>query len=144
MPQEHQVEAQRAAGIREPKMHAAYVLLLGCDENGVHKYYVGSTENWMRRLHDHIQGNESSARWVRKWKFVELIETRHCHDRLSALITEVGLTVVYKAKHGWGNARGGQDVTGESSKKYQPAYWEGLERSRRNRSRSPPRPDSRD
>ena len=56
MPEEHQLEAQRAAGIREPKMHVAYVLLLGCDENGVHKYYVGSIENWMRRLHAHIQG----------------------------------------------------------------------------------------
>ena len=63
MPQEHQLEAQRAAGIREPKTHVAYVLLLGCDENGVHKYYVGSTENWMRRRHDHIQGNDRSARW---------------------------------------------------------------------------------
>ena len=84
---EHLLEAQRAAGIREPKMHLCYVLLLGADENWVHKYYVGYTSNWMRRLHDHINCNESSSSWVRRWKYEELIETRHCHDRLSALTT---------------------------------------------------------
>ena len=144
--QEHQLEAQRAAGIREPKMHVAYVLLLGADENGVHKYYVGSTCNWMQRIHNHIMGNESSSAWVRRWKYEELVETRHCHDRLSALTTEVGLTIQYKARYGWRNGRGAQDVRSDDGAQGRPAYWEppeeGLERARRNRSRSPPRPDA--
>ena len=77
MAQEHQREAQRAAGIREPKTHVVYVLRLGADENGVSKYYVGSSCNFMNRLHNHIMGNESSSAWVRRWQYEELIETRH-------------------------------------------------------------------
>ena len=141
--QEHQLEAQRAAGLREPKMHVCYVLRLGADENGVHKYYVGSTCNFMNRLHNHIMGNDSSAAWVKRWKYEELIETRHCHDRLSALTTEVGLTVQYKARYGWDNVRGAQDVNSNSSRHAQPRYWEppdeGLAAARRDRSRSPAR-----
>ena len=120
--QEHQLEAQRAAGLREPKMHVCYVLLLGADEQGVHKYYVGSTCNWMNRLHNHIMENANSAKWVQRWKYEELIETRHCHDRLSALTTEVGLTVQYKARFGWDNVRGAQDVNSNSSRHAQPRY----------------------
>ena len=140
MAQEHQREAQRAAGIREPKMHVVYVLRLGADENGVSKYYVGSSCNFMNRLHNHIMGNESSSAWVRRWKYEELIETRHCQDRLTALTTEVGLTVQYKANFGWRNVRGGQDTRGGRRRARRPAYWEppeeGLERARRSRSRS--------
>ena len=99
--QEHQLEAQRAAGIREPKMHVAYVLRLGADENGVHKYYVGSSCNFMNRLHNHIEGNDLSSAWVRRWGYEEFVESRHFYDRLSALTTEVALTVQYKAKYGW-------------------------------------------
>ena len=143
--QEHQLEAQQAAGIREPKMHVVYVLRLGADEHGVSTYYVGSSCNFMNRLHNHIVGNERSAAWVRKWGYQDLVETRHCHDRLSALTTEVGLTVQYKARYGWDNVRGAQDVHAGSSRAAQPQYWEppedGLER-RRARSRSPARPDA--
>ena len=103
-------------------MHVCYVLLLGADEQGVHKYYVGSTCNWMNRLHNHIMANASSSAWVKRWKYEELIETRHCHDRLSALTTEVGLTVQYKARFGWDNVRGGQDVNSNSSRHAQPRY----------------------
>ena len=146
--QEHQLEAQRAAGIREPKMHVAYVLRLGADENGVHKYYVGSSCNFMNRLHNHIEGNDLSSAWVRRWGYEELVETRHCHDRLSALTTEVGLTVHHKALHGWRNVRGGQDTRSDDGAQGRPAYWtppeEGRERARRARSRSPPRPDAAD
>ncbi len=146
MAQEHQLEAQRAAGILQPKMHVCYVLLLGADEQGVYKYYVGSTCNWMRRLHDHVLGNESSSSWVRRWKYEELVESRHCHDRLSALTTEVGLTVQYKARYGWLNFRGAQEVRADDGAQGRPAYWEppeeGLERARRSRSRSPARPDA--
>ena len=85
MAQEHQIEAQRAAGIREPKMHVCYVLRLGADEDGHGKYYIGSSQNFLNRMHNHIMGNERSAAWVRRWKFEELVETRHCHDRLRAL-----------------------------------------------------------
>ena len=38
MANEHLLEAQKAAGIRDPKMHVDYVLLLGADEEGVHEY----------------------------------------------------------------------------------------------------------
>ena len=145
MAQEHQREAQRAAGIREPKMHVAYVLRLGADENGISKYYIGSSCNFMNRLHNHILGNERSAAWVRKWGYQELVETRHCHDRLSALTTEVGLTTQYKCTKGWDNVRGAQDVNAGCSRGAQPRYWEppeqGLERTRA-RSRSPARPDA--
>ena len=141
--QEHQLEAQRAAGLREPKMHVCYVLRLGADENGAHKYYVGSSCNFMNRLHNHIMGNDSSAAWVKRWKYEELVETRHCHDRLSALTTEVGLTVQYKTWYGWDNVRGAQDVNSGSSRRSQPPYWEppeeGLRTARRDRSRSPAR-----
>ena len=144
MAQEHQREAQRAAGLREPKMHVVYCLRLGADEHGVTKYYVGSSCNFMNRLHNHIMGNERSAAWVRRWKYEELIETRHCQDRLSALTTEVGLTVEYKALYGWRNVRGGQDVRSDDGHQGRPAYWEppeeGLERARA-RSRSPARPE---
>ena len=145
--QEHQLEAQRAAGLREPKMHVCYVLRLGADETGAHKYYVGSSCNFMNRLHSHIMGNDRSAAWVRKWKYEELVETRHCHDRLTALTTEVGLTVHYKALYAWDNVRGAQDTNSQSSRRSQPSYWEppdeGLE-ARRARSRSPARPDAGD
>ena len=50
--EEHQLEAQRAAGLREPKMNVCYVLRLGADEQGAHKYDVGSSCNWMNRLHN--------------------------------------------------------------------------------------------
>ena len=100
------MEAQRAAGLREPKMHVAYVLRLGADENGAHKYYVGSSCNFMSRLHNHIMGNDRSAAWVRRWRYEELVETRHCHDRLSALTTEVGLTVQYNDLKAGGNSDG--------------------------------------
>ena len=144
---DHLTEARRAAGIAEPKMHVCYVLLLKPDEHGVHKYYVGSTCGWMNRLHDHVMGNDRSSAWVRRWGFQELVETRHCHDRLSALTTEVGLCTVYKARSGWDNVRGGQDVNSQSSRAAQPAYWsppeEGLERGRRDRSRSPARGSAR-
>ena len=145
MPQleEHQLEAQRAAGLREPKMNVCYVLRLGADEQGAHKYYVGSSCNWMNRLHNHIMANDRSSAWVKKWRYEELVETRHCHDRLSALTTEVGLTVQYKARYGWDNVRDGQDTNSGSSRRSQPQYWEppdeGLERARRDRSRSPAR-----
>ena len=145
MPQleEHQLEAQRAAGLREPKMNVCYVLRLGADEQGVHKYYVGSSCNWLNRLHNHIMGNDRSSAWVKRWKYEELVETRHCHDRLSALTTEVGLTVQYKARSGWGKVRGAQDTNSGSSRRSHPAYWEppeeGLEIERRDRSRSPAR-----
>ena len=129
-------------------MHVCYVLLLGADEQGVHKYYVGSTCNWMNRLHNHIMENANSAKWVQRWKYEELIETRHCHDRLSALTTEVGLTVQYKAVYGWRNVRGAQDVRADDGAQGRPQYWEppeeGLERARRSRSRSPARPDAGD
>ncbi len=72
MAQEHQRGAQRAAGIREPKMHVAYVLRLGADENGVHTSYVGSSCNFMNRLHNHIEGNDLSSAWVRRWGYEEL------------------------------------------------------------------------
>ena len=148
MAQEHQREAQRAAGIREPKMHVCYVLRLGADEQGVHKYYVGSSCNWMQRIHNHVMGNELSSAWVRRWKYEELVETRHCHDRLSALTTEVGLTVQYKARYGWRNVRGAQDTRADDGAQGRPAYWEppeeGLQRARRSRSRSPGRPDAGD
>ena len=141
--EEHQLEAQRAAGLREPKMNVCYVLRLGADEQGVHKYYVGSSCNWMNRLHNHIMGNDRSSAWVKRWKYEELVETRHCHDRLSALTTEVGLTVQYKARYGWDNVRGAQDTNSGSSRRSQPQYWEppdeGLERAGRDRSRSPAR-----
>ena len=144
MAQEHQREAQRAAGIREPKMHVVYVLRLGADQDGVSKYYVGSSCNFMARLHNHILGNESSSAWVRRWKYEELVETRHCQDRLSALTTEVGLTVQYKCMHGWSNVRGAQDCRADDGAQGRPAYWEpppeGLERARRDRSRSPAGP----
>ena len=52
MAQEHQREAQRAAGIREPKMHVCYVLRLGAGEDGASRYYVGSSCNFMSRLHN--------------------------------------------------------------------------------------------
>ena len=133
MAQEHQREAQRAAGLREPKMHVTYVLSLGADEDGNSKYYIGSSQNFLNRMHNHIMGNDRSAMWVRRWKFEELVETRHCHDRLSALTTAVGLCAVYKARYGWRNVRGAQDWPPE----------EGLERARA-RSRSPPRPDDGD
>ena len=107
--QEHQLEAQRAAGIREPKMHVCYVLRLGAGEDGASRYYVGSSCNFLNRLHNHIMGNDRSAAWVRRWGFEELVETRHCQDRLSALTTEVGLTAVYKARYGWRFCRGAQD-----------------------------------
>ena len=146
--QEHQREAQRAAGILEPKMHVVYCLRLGADEHGVSKYYVGSSCNFMNRLHNHIMGNDRSAAWVRRWKYEELIETRHCQDRLSALTTEVGLTVQYKALYGWRSVRGEQDVRSDDGHQGRPAYWEppeeGLERARRSRSRSPGRPDAGD
>ena len=122
--QEHQREAQRAAGILEPKMHVVYVLRLGADEHGVSKYYVGSSCNFMQRLHSHIMGNDRSAAWVRRWKYEELIETRHCQDRLSALTTEVGLTVQYKALYGWRNVRGGQDTRADDGAQGRPVYWE--------------------
>ena len=142
---EHLTEAKRAAGICEPKMHVCYVLLLKPDEHGTHKFYVGSSCNFMNRLHNHVMGNDRSSAWVKRWGFQELVETRHCHDRLSALTTEVGLTVQYKARFGWDNVRGGQDVNAGSSRRAQPAYWEppaeGLER-RRDRSRSPARASS--
>ena len=145
MAQEHQLEAQRAAGIREPKMHVCYVLLLGADENGVHKYYVGSSCNFMNRLHNHIEGNDLSSAWVRRWGYEELVETRHCHDRLSPLATEVGLTVHWKALMGWRHVRGGQDVRADDGAQGRPAYWtppeEGRERARA-RSRSPPHGDA--
>ena len=148
MAQEHQREAQRAAGIREPKMHVVYVLRLGADENGISKYYIGSSCNFMNRLHNHIMGNESSSAWVRRWKYEELIETRHCQDRLTALTTEVGLTVQYKALYGWRNVRGAQDVRADDGAQGRPQYWEspeeGLERARRSRSRSPARTDADD
>ena len=148
--EEHQLEAQRAAGLREPKMNVCYVLRLGADpETGAHKYYVGSSCNFMNRLHNHVMGNYRSSAWVKRWKYEELVETRHCHDRLSALTTEVGLTVQHKARYGWDNVRGGQDTNSGSSRRSQPAYWEppeeglerqeGLERARRDRSRSPAR-----
>ena len=80
-------------------------------------------------------GSELSAAWVRRWKYEELIETRHCQDRLSALTTEVGLTVQYKAMYGWRNVRGGQDTRGDDGAQGRPAYWEppeeGVERARR-------------
>ncbi len=98
-------------------------------------------------MHNHIMGNERSAAWVRRWRFEELVETRHCHDRLSALTTEVGLTAVYKARYGWRNVRGAQDTRADDGAQGRPAYWEppeeGLERAR-HRSRSPPRPDDGD
>ena len=148
MAQEHQREAQRAAGLREPKMHVVYCLRLGADEHGVSKYYVGSSCNFMNRLHNHIMGNERSSAWVCRWKYEEFIETRHCQDRLSALTTEVGLTVRYKANYGWRNVRGGQDVRSDDGHQGRPAYWEppeeGLDRARRSRSRSPGRPDAGD
>ena len=148
MAQEHQVEAQRAAGIREPKMHVTYVLRLGADENGVHKYYVGSSCNFMKRLHNHIEGNDLSSAWVRRWRYEEFVESRHCYDRLSALTTEVALTVQYKAKYGWRNVRGAQDCRADDGAQGRPTYWEppeeGLEHARRGRSRSPPRPDAGD
>ena len=148
MAQEHQVEAQRAAGIREPKMHVCYVLRLGADEHGVHKYYVGSSCNFMNRLHNHILGNDDSALWVRRWHYEELVETKHCHDRLSALTTEVGLTVQYKARFGWRNVRGAQDCRSDDGAQGRPRYWappeEGLEHARRGRSRSPVRSDAGD
>ena len=147
MAEEHQREAQRAAGIREPKMHVCYVLRLGAGEDGHSKYYIGSSQNFLNRMHNHIMGNERSAAWVRRWKFEELVETRHCHDRLSALTTEVGLTAVYKARYGWRNVRGAQDCRADDGAQGRPAYWEppeeGLERARA-RSRSPPRPDADD
>ena len=143
--QEHQLEAQRAAGLREPKMNVCYVIRCGADENGVHKYYVGSSCNFMSRLHDHILGNERSSAWVRRWRYEELVETRHCHDRLRALTTEVGLTVHYNALHGFRIVRGAQDCRADDAAQGRPAYWEppeeGLERARRSRSRSPARPD---
>ena len=146
--QEHQLEAQRAAGIREPKMHVVYCLRLGADEHGVSKYYVGSSCNFMNRLHNHIVCNERSSAWVRRWKYEELIETRHCQDRLSALTTEVGLTVHYKALYGWHRVRGAQDTRADDGAQGRPAYWEppeeGLERARRERSRSPAQPDRSD
>ena len=129
-------------------MHVVYCLRLGADEHGVSKYYVGSSCNFMNRLHNHIMGNERSAAWVSRWKYEELIETRHCQDRLSALTTEVGLTVQYKAMHGWRNVRGGQDTRADDGHQGRPAYWEppeeGLDRARRSRSRSPSRPDAGD
>ena len=124
------------------------MLRLGADERGVHKYYVGSSCNWMQRIHNHVMGNELSSAWVRRWKYEELVETRHCHDRLSALTTEVGLTIQYKAKFWWRNVRGAQDTRADDGAQGRPAYWappeEGLERARRSRSRSPARPDAGD
>ena len=146
MAQEHQREAQRAAGILEPKMHVVYVLRLGADEHGANKYYAGSSCNFMNRLHNHIMGNERSAAWVRRWKYEELIETHHCQDRLTARTTEAGLAAQYKALYGWRNVCGAQDVRAEDGAQGRPAYWEppeeGLERDRRSRSRSPGRPDA--
>ena len=128
-------------------MHVCYVLRLGADEQGVHKYYVGSSCNWMQRIHNHVMGNELSSAWVRRWKYEELVETRHCQDRLSVLTTEVGLTVQYKARYGWRNVRGAQDTRADDGAHGRPAYWEppeeGLERARA-RSRSPARPDASD
>ena len=145
MAQEHQHEAQRTAGILEPKMHVVYALRLGAGEDGASRYYVGSSCNFMNRLHNHIMGNERSSAWVRRFKYEELIETRHCQDRLSALTTEVGLTVQYKAMHGWRNCRGAQDCRADDGAQGRPAYWEppeeGLDRARRSRSRSPARLD---
>ena len=144
MAQEHQREAQRAAGIREPKMHVCYVLRLGAGEDGASRYYVGSSCNFMSRLHNHIMGNDLSSAWVRRWKYEELVETRHCQDRLSALTTEVGLTVQYKALYGWHRVRGAQDCRADDGAQGRPVYWEppeeGLERARRERSRSPAQP----
>ena len=69
---EHLLEARRAAGISEPKMHVVYVILLKPDAAGKCKWYVGKTCNLMNRLHDHMVGNSRSAAWVRRWGFEEL------------------------------------------------------------------------
>ena len=141
---DHLTEAKRAAGLASPRMHVCYVLRLGAGEDGASRYYIGSSQNFLNRIHNHIMGNDRSAAWVRRWKFEELVETRHCHDRLSALTTEVGLTAVYKARYGWRMVRGSQDTRADDGAQGRPAYWEppeeGLERARaRSRSRSPAR-----
>ena len=120
----HFSELKRIAGISEPKAYVCYVLLLKPDEHGVPKYYIGSSCNFMQRLHNHRMSNELAAAWVKKWGFQELVEARYCHDRLCALSIEVGLTVAYKARYGWDNVRGAQDCNSNSSRRAIPSYWE--------------------
>ena len=92
----------------------------------------------MNRLHNHIQGNDLSAAWVRRCGFEELVETRACFDERGATTTEVGLTVQYKMRFGWDHVRGGCDINVNSSRAAQPGYWEAPEDGLlRNRSRSP-------
>ena len=130
----HLVEARRAAGLHNPVMHVVYVIRLRPDEDGVAKWYVGETHRLMERLHNHIMGNARSALWVRRWGYDARVKTRYCESHASAVTTEVGLTVQYKAMYGWDNVRGGQDVNSNSSLRSQPSYWEpppeGLVRAR--------------
>ena len=124
MLENHLVEARRAAGIQRPEMHVVYVIRLLPDSDGIVKYYVGQTRCLMERIHNHIMGNERSAAWVRRWGYDELVETRHCEGHASAITTEVGLTIQYKAHYGWDHVRGGQDVNSGSSLHAMPNYWE--------------------
>ena len=60
---DHFALARRAAGIEEPKMWVVYVIQQPPDKDGTPKYYVGSTQSLMARIHNHCTCNDLSSTW---------------------------------------------------------------------------------
>jgi len=77
-----------------------YILKLqGC------KYYIGKSENPMKRYHEHLSGK--GATWTKKYKpiSIEKIIEKVSH------FDEDTYTIVYMAKYGIENVRGGTYVS---------------------------------
>jgi hypothetical protein len=73
-----------------------YILL--CDEQ---KYYIGRTNNLIKRLKEHISGNGSE--WTKKYKPIKPIQI----IKYTSPFDEDKYTLIYMSKYGIENVRGG-------------------------------------
>ncbi len=68
------------------------------------KYYVGTTENFVKRLAEHTSGNGS--KWTQKYPVVDVLEVRPCTTDLD----EEFMTKLYMYRYGIDNVRGARYV----------------------------------
>ena len=76
------------------------------------KYYIGQTNDIIRRFIQHKEQGKEGSVWTSMYKVVEIVETWEIKDfpRNDALVLEDKMTLEYINKYGPKNVRGGKYI----------------------------------
>jgi predicted GIY-YIG superfamily endonuclease len=94
-----------------------YLYAIKCEGD---KYYIGQTNDLVRRLRQHKEQGKEGAIWTSMHKALDFVETWTIenYSKDDALVFENKMTLLYINKYGWKNVRGGMYVMSDEEEHF--------------------------